>query len=125
MARRFISQFLLPLVRGGTLFVGRPLSVADVQALIQSPASARSSSAWTNDPARAWPELDPVEREAAAALAVARQERLTGLVARPPLPPLDQATWRLGAVIHNLLAMSHPVLATGPGPTGGSSASPP
>jgi hypothetical protein len=70
------------------------------------------------DPARAWPELDPVEREAAAALAVARRERLTGLVAQPPLPPLDQATWRLGAVIHNLLAMSHPVLATGPGADG-------
>ncbi len=132
MARRFVSQFLLPLVRGGTLFVGRPLSVADVQALIQSTASARSASARAGsragegdppaarpmDPARAWPELDPVEREAAAALAVARHERLTGLVARPPLPPLDQATWRLGAVIHNLLAMSHPVLATGPGADG-------
>lgn len=95
MARPFVSRFLLPLVRGGRLGVGRLLSVADVQAFVQSPLE------------------DATERDAAVALALARQNRLSELTPDPPLPPLDPATWRLGAVVHNLLAMSHPRLATG------------
>jgi hypothetical protein len=138
VARRFISQFLLPLVRGGTLHVGRPLSVGDVHELIQSTVTGagapagesrlgeqRAAPRW-HAAAAAPPEValsgealaDPVEREAASALAAARRERLAELSPRPELPPLDPATWRLGAVVHNLLAMSHPVLASGPGAEG-------
>lgn len=135
MARRFISQFLLPLVRGGTLHVGRPLSVGDVHELIQSTApGAGEGESWLGEQraaprwhaAAAPPEVappgealtDPVEREAASALSAARRERMAELSPRPELPPLDPATWRLGAVVHNLLAMSHPVLANGPGAEG-------
>jgi hypothetical protein len=98
--RAFVSQFLLPLVRGGSLAVGRLLSVADVQSLIQSPIE------------------DPLEHAAASALAVARQKQLAQLVPNPPLPVLDPATWRLGAVVHNLLAMSHPRVGAGAGAEG-------
>jgi len=100
MARPFVSQFLLPLVRGGSLGVGRLLSVADVQSLMQSPI------------------VEPSEHAAVSALATARQKQLAQLVAAPPLPLLDPATWRLGAVVHNLLAMSHPRVATGAGAEG-------
>ena len=99
MSRAFVSEFLLPLVRGGALRVGRPLSVRDVQSLSES----------------AYFATDPIERQATTLLAQARQNQLAQWIATPVPPTLDQATWRLGAVVHNLLAMSHPSLAQGPG----------
>ena len=96
MSRRFVSGFLLPLVRGGQLAIDRPLSRRGVEALSRT-------------------DGDGPERAAIASLAAARQEALTALVPAPPLPRLDEATWRLGGAVHNLLALSHPAIARGVG----------
>ena len=99
MARRFIAEFLVPLVRGGTLEVGRPLSVRDVDAMMRGHREGRGE-----------PESD-----AAVTLGAARRRRLLSLVATPPTPSLDEETWRLGGAVHDLLTLSHPRIALGPG----------
>lgn len=85
--RDFLSDFLLPLVRGGTVHVGRPLGPRAVE---------RSLALVTEEQAR---ELARLRRAAAA-------EILSDAAA----PLLDQTTIRLGAAVHNLLALSHPGL---------------
>jgi hypothetical protein len=99
VSRAFVSEFLLPLVAGGNVEVGRPLSRRDVEGLMRAHAERPTSG----------------EREAARALALARQQALMPFVAKVPALELDEATWRLGAAVHNLLAMAHPRIATGPG----------
>ncbi len=99
MSRPFISRFLLPLVRGGTVEVARPLSLRDVDSLIRAHADRPA----------------PGERDAAAALTLARRHALAPLVPKVPPLPIDRATWRLGAAVHNLLALAHPRIAEGPG----------
>jgi hypothetical protein len=100
MPRRFVSQFLLPLVRGGALHVGRPLgprAVARVLALASVGAIKEGGG------------LDPFD-----ALAVGRRERAARHLPTISAPPLDEIAIRLGAALHNLLALGHPDLA-GPG----------
>lgn len=98
MGRAFVSQFLLPLVRGGHLAVGRPLSRRMVERL-----------------ARAHDERGGVlERAAAVELARSRQTIAASLTPSPTAPALDEATWRLGAAVHNLIALGHPQMARGP-----------
>lgn len=99
LARAFVAEFLLPLVRGGTLLVGRPLSFRDVRGMMHATAERPA----------------PEEREAALALGRARRECLGVLVPVAPELTLDESTWRLGAAVHNLLALAHPRIATGPG----------
>jgi hypothetical protein len=99
LARRFVSEFLLPLVHGGTVEVSRPLSRRRVEAL----ARAHAESA------------GPIERRAAKLLGRSRQRALASLVASPPRPELDEATWRIGAAVHNLLALGHPEVGGGRG----------
>lgn len=94
-----MSRFLLPLVSGGQLAIDRPLSRRGVEAL------ARADHAGG----------DSLERTAVASLSAARQEALTALVPVAPLPRLDEATWRLGGAVHNLLALAHPGIARGVG----------
>ena len=99
MSRHFVSSFLLPLVQGGTLEVGRPLSRRGVETLLRS------------HPLR--PTV--VEQHAAVALVLARRQALRALVPNPPPCDLDDVTWRLGAVVHDLLTLAHPRIAGGPG----------
>lgn len=101
MARRFVAEFLVPLVRGGTLEVGRPLSVRDVEAMMM----VRGHRAGQGEP----------EPDAAITLGAARRRHLLSLVATPPTPSLDEETWRLGGAVHDLLTLSHPRIALGPG----------
>ncbi|HVZ74320.1 MAG TPA: hypothetical protein VHJ20_18195, partial [Polyangia bacterium] len=89
MARPFVSSFLLPLVGGGHLHVGRPLGAADV---------ARLSRAG----------------EDGEALADARLAVASLFLRDAGAPPLDETTLRLGAALHDLLALAHPDLG-GPG----------
>ena len=96
MARRFVSRFLLPLVRGGQLAIDRPLSRRGVEALARA-------------------EGERGEPVAVASLAAARQDALIGLVQTPPLPRLDEASWRMGGAVHNLLALAHPAIGRGVG----------
>ena len=93
MARAFVSSFLLPLVRGGRLSVGRPLGARAVARLRRA-------------------VLD--EDAAVAALAAGRQAVAGRFLPDAPAPPLDEATLRLGAALHDLLVLVHPGL-DGPG----------
>jgi hypothetical protein len=93
MARAFVSSFLLPLVRGGRLAVGRPLGARAVERL------GRAVGA---------------EDAAAAQLADSRRGVAARFLPDAPAPPLDEATLRLGAALHDLLVLVHPGL-DGPG----------
>jgi hypothetical protein len=96
--RKFVSEFLLPLVRGGKVLVGRPLSRRSVEALARAHVERPTLS----------------ERRAVKHLGQARQAALTSLVPSPPPLPLDEASWRIGAAVHDLLALSHPGVVEGP-----------
>lgn len=98
-ASEFLSGFLLPLAAGGTLRVGRPLSLRDVRRMMEARAG------WAADG----------DGTMARDLRSARGRALSPLVARLPALELDEPTWRLGAAVHDLLALSHPRIASGPG----------
>jgi hypothetical protein len=98
MPRRFVSRFLLPLVHGGALHVGRPFGAPAIARLL-APGGAQEGGDGS----------DPIEALAGARRGVAAR-RLPTMVA----PPLDEASLRLGAALHNLLALGHPALV-GPG----------
>jgi hypothetical protein len=107
MLRPFVSQFLLPLVRGGELRVGRPLGRRSVEAL----ASAWSAPEGTRKALL----VDVWEKKAAGELAVARAARARVLLPDARGPALDETTLRLGAAAHDILALAHPDLDRGPG----------
>jgi hypothetical protein len=85
---------LLPLVRGGALNVSRPLGPAAIDRL----------------------GLDGLAFEPTAVARLGEARRVLAARLLPPStpPPLDEATLRLGAALHDLLAMGHPGLV-GPG----------
>jgi hypothetical protein len=91
VARAFVSSFLLPLVRGGQLHVGRPLGPAGVERI------ARTGG-----------------RGEAAELRDARHEIAKRFLPDAAPPLLDEPTLRLGAALHDLLVLVHPGLE-GPG----------
>jgi hypothetical protein len=92
--RRFVATFLLPLVRGGAVRVGRPLGPAAIDRLAR--------------------EVAGPEAEAAEALGASRLVVAARLLPTAAPPPLDETSLRLGAALHDLMALSHPGLA-GPG----------
>jgi hypothetical protein len=102
MPRSFVSQFLLPLCRGGALHVGRPLGERAVARLLALAAADRPR------------EGDGMVADPILALAAARRELAARHLPTLAAPPLDEITVRLGAALHNLLALGHPDLA-GPG----------
>jgi hypothetical protein len=91
VARSFVSSFLVPLVRGGRLHVGRPIGPRAVERL------GRLAAAGGDD-------------EAADALAWARQAVASRFLPDAAPPPLDEATLRLGAAVHDLLVLVHPAI---------------
>jgi hypothetical protein len=101
MARRFVTEFLLPLVRGGALRVGRPLGPRAVARVMERIARASRDAA--DD-----------EAEALAALGDGRRLCAGLLLPAAAPPPLDEVSVRLGAALHDLLSLAHPDLA-GPG----------
>jgi hypothetical protein len=102
MPRQFVSQFLLPLVRGGALHIGRPLGRKAVARLLAL-ASALSPDGENH------PDPNPTR-----ALADGRRQVSAHYLPTIAPPPLDETTLRLGAALHNLLALGHPELL-GPG----------
>jgi hypothetical protein len=92
--RRFVSEFLLPVVRGGAAHVGRPLGLDAVMRLMQQAAATG--------------EADALDALAAARAAAASR---VAIVSAPP--PFDETTARLGAALHDLLALGHPDLGGG------------
>ncbi|HMF43272.1 MAG TPA: hypothetical protein VKQ32_21520, partial [Polyangia bacterium] len=91
--RPFVSDFLLPVVRGGPAHVGRPMGLAAVARLMRDLP--------LNDDA-VLAKLDACR--SAIALRVSP-------VAIPP--PLDETSMRLGLALHDLLALGHPALGGG------------
>jgi len=91
--RRFVSDFLLPVVRGGAVHVGRPLGIDAV--------------------ARISDEAPVSEVDALAKLAACRGASASRVAVVTSPPPLDETTVRLGAALHDLLALGHPELGSG------------
>jgi hypothetical protein len=87
--RRFVSDFLLPIVRGGAANVGRPLGMDAVERMLRDP-------------------LATVEAGALAKLESCRIASATRVAPVVEPPPFDETTARLGAALHNLLALGHP-----------------
>src|SRR4051812_29938833 len=97
----FVSRFLLPLVKGGTLHVGRPLGER---------ALAAMAAAFRPGRRRVLSLEDMAEEDALAELARLRHGRARALLVEATLPPLDESALRLGIAVHNLLALMHPAL---------------
>jgi hypothetical protein len=87
VAATFLSDFVLPLVRGGQLHVGRPLDEEDID-LLQAEVLSGT--------------------EEGLAIEQARQDRAADLWLYPVDTPLDEVCIGLSAGLHNLLFMSHP-----------------
>jgi hypothetical protein len=105
LGRPFVSRFLLPLVKGGPLHVGRPLG---------SRAIAAMASTWRTGVRRSFTSLeDMAEEDALTELNRLRHARVRALVYDASAPPLDEAALRLGVAVHNLLALGHPDLGAG------------
>ncbi len=99
--RPFVSRFLLPLVRGGALHVGRPMGPKALQAMTDAFRPGRR---------RVLSLEDMAEEDAVAELARLRHGRARALLIDATLPPLDESALRLGVAVHNLLALVHPRL---------------
>lgn len=108
MARRFVGEFLLPLVKGGALHIGRPLGVSAVERIAAGLAGASEGFAAAEVHATPAPELPPTELDALVELGHQRRQRIAELLPVAAAPSLDEVTLRLGAAAHNLLALGHP-----------------
>jgi hypothetical protein len=95
MARSFVSSFLLPLVRGGRLHVGRPLGPRAVERLGRL-VPTRVIGADEDDPV--------------GALSRCRRAVAARFLPDAAAPPLDEPTLRLGAALHDLLVLVHPAI---------------
>jgi hypothetical protein len=130
MARHFLAEFLLPLVKGGALHVGRPLGLRAVQRIgaglgiadvdvgsrAFTPDAPDGRDADVPDAAAAadallTTEMAGADRDALAELATYRRQCITSLLPAASPPPLDAVALRLGASVHNLLALGHPEIA--------------
>ncbi|HEY5447433.1 MAG TPA: hypothetical protein VIQ54_01740 [Polyangia bacterium] len=88
--RRFVSDFLLPVVRGGAVHVGRPIGLPAVDRML-----------------RDLPLVEGAALDRLAACRIASGTRVAPVVAPPPF---DETTVRLAAALHDLLALGHPEL---------------
>ncbi len=86
-AEHFLASFVVPLVRGGAIHVGKPLTETQVVAIAQNLGHASV------------PLVDADE---------ARTETIAELVVRPPSFVLDEDEVFLAAALHNLLFLEHP-----------------
>lgn len=82
-----LERFILPLVRGGELAVGRPISLDELRAL---------------------EEQIPHASEKVVEVDEARADILSDLVVRPPSLVFDIDELALAAAVHNLLFLVHP-----------------
>jgi len=92
MSRHFLSGFILPLLKGGILHVGRPVRWSDLERLL----------------ARLQRGGDSPESRDATEVARLRQIGAAGLSANIRPMPLDFPSMRLLAAAHNLMLLGHP-----------------
>jgi hypothetical protein len=100
MARRFVSEFVLPLLKGGRLHVGRPMGWPALARILRTHAA----------------DGVPGQEETRAVAEVARLRRVcvAGLVRGCQPPSLDESSLRLAAAAHNLLLLGHAQIAGRP-----------
>jgi hypothetical protein len=103
--RPFVGRFLLPLVKGGSLHVGRPIDQAMVTALADAFGAPEELRAQ---------RLVPGELIAASELGFLRARTARALLLDAAPPPLDEESLRLGAALHDILLLTHPSLGTDP-----------
>ena len=100
MPRHFVSHFVLPMVKGGRLRVGRPVGWPAVARLLRAHDASHA----------------PARRETWATAEVARLRQLCaagfGVDAGPF--PLDESSLRLAAAGHDLLLLGHPEIVGRP-----------
>ena len=82
-----LERFVLPLVKGGELAVGRPISIDQLRALEEAIPHATEKLVEVDD---------------------ARTDVLSDLVVRPPSLVFDIDELALAAAVHNLLFLVHP-----------------
>jgi hypothetical protein len=92
-----VARFVLPLVEGGALHVGRPLSSRHVGRHLGAGRLRASGDA-----------------EALVRLAAVRAERGRRLLPTFGTPAFDEVSFRLGACVHDLLCLGHPAFAARP-----------
>ena len=83
----FLESFVLPLVAGGALHVGKPIDAATLETFQQQLPHASV----------------PL-----VAIDEARERVLSRIVVRPPACVLDEDELHLAAAVHNLLFLAHP-----------------
>jgi hypothetical protein len=83
----FLTRFMLPLVKGGELAVGGPISAADLRSFEEQLPHAIPEAVQVDD---------------------ARAEVVADLVIRVPAMVLDTDELALAAALHNLLFLAHP-----------------
>jgi hypothetical protein len=105
MIRSFVSRFLLPLVKGGPLHIGRPLDHRAVDDLWV---------AFSREPDLQSERLAPAELLAASELSFLRTRASRAWLLDAPAAALDEETFRLGAALHNVLLLAHPALGDDP-----------
>jgi hypothetical protein len=92
-------------VKGGALHVGRPLGQRAIEGMVGT---------WRAGARRSFTSLeDMAEEDALTELGRIRQSRVRAVMYEAAVPPVDEATLRLGVGVHNLLALGHPSLAGG------------
>ncbi len=84
---QFLEGFVLPLVQGGPMHIGRPIDQGDIDALSQGLAHASVPLVAIDD---------------------ARQRALSSLMVRPPSLVFDTDELYLSVSLHNLLFLAHP-----------------
>ena len=104
---RFVTRFLLPLVRGGALHVGRPIGPRFVDKMATAAVAATADA----EAAALVPAARTLGADVRAALGMARHAAAQRLLPGARVPALDETTLRLGAALHNLLVLNHPVIA--------------
>jgi hypothetical protein len=94
---QFLERFVVPLVRGGEIHVGKPISAGELVQFSQDLAHAS---------------------EPLVAADEARTAAVAELVVRPPSFVLDEDDLHIAAALHNLLFLEHPRVDSWMVPTG-------
>jgi hypothetical protein len=114
-ARRLLEEFLLPLVRGGTVSAFRPIDRRGMERLLGATfvgaiVGDLAVPSGPEDAAAIMPatKMPRVPREVELSLQLARHATLQTLPVESAHPLLDSDSWRLSIVLHNLVALSAP-----------------
>lgn len=107
----FLNRFVLPLVQGGPVDVGRPIGPRGFGKLVARYAAQPAGAALVVQDAQPAPGPAASDRWALADLAARRRERGLAWLPGYAAPALGETDLRLCVALHNLLALGHPALS--------------